>query len=122
MLCFVRLDSLVSTYASQVSRTKWITCPASMVSTAIEVLPNEHREAVIIDNNAAAGISVEQLTSSIETLTGTKPIICALTSLPLDLSGKICVFLEELVHPLYDPQQEQFEAIHKFVSVSKGIP
>src|SRR5277367_4552525 len=93
-----------------------------MASTAIEDLPKEHVEAVIIGNKTAAGISIEYLATSIEMLTGIKPLVCTLSSLPGDLSGKICIFLEELVAPiLHDPQREQFEGIRAFVSASKGI-
>jgi hypothetical protein len=95
---------------------------STIVSTVVKDLANEHPDAVIIGNNAAAGISIGHLASSIETLIGIKPIICTLASLPADLSGKTCIFLEELVSPmLHDLQQDQFEAIRTFVSASKGI-
>jgi NADPH:quinone reductase-like Zn-dependent oxidoreductase/ubiquinone/menaquinone biosynthesis C-methylase UbiE len=91
-----------------------------MYSTAVSPGPEEVPEVVIVCENPPDGLPMKKLHEQVHALTGRTPTLASLGE--EDVSGKICIFIQELNKPLLvDISPHSFEDIQKLFSVAHSV-
>lgn len=95
---------------------------STILSTALEETQFSYPECVIVNTFSGVQVSVDDLVESIEALSGSRPALCSLESLPQTFENKVCIFLDELSRPvLYHVKREPYESIRRMIYSSKGV-
>lgn len=91
-----------------------------MYSTALSALPEELPEVVIVCDKPPPGLLMTQLQEQVRMLTGRTPAVAALVE--ADLSGKVCIFLQELNKPLLvDISEHSFGHVQRLFSAAQSV-
>ncbi|KAI9736149.1 MAG: Type I Iterative PKS [Cirrosporium novae-zelandiae] len=94
-----------------------------LITTATSPSTPKYPGVVVIHNNDLAGLPLDSLNTKIKKVTGIEPEKYSFDDdLNFDITGKICLFLGEVSHPLLSTLHPfQFEALKRMFTAAKGI-